>query len=188
VLAFLVIKIEYCRALHQNAIPASCPPQISNFPPVDPMNPDRIPLPREFRRIHPERYRRECIREGSSPATTKPSISSVSPAFLPGTAQYVGMAVTHSKQTTEQFLPGARIACSRALNARNSRPTIKGCTPLPNTFRAATSARDVAFLTGSASQTEIAVTHSKQTTEQFLTGARTAQYRTLNTLTNGANA
>jgi Zn-dependent protease with chaperone function len=30
------------------------------------------------------------------------------------------------------------------------------------------------FLTGSGSQTELAVTHSKQTTEKFLTGARTA--------------
>ena len=45
---------------------------------------------------------------------------------------------------------GARIAC-------------RGSRPLPP------------FLTGTASQTEIAVTHSKQTIDEFLTGARIAQ-------------
>ena len=43
-------------------------------------------------------------------AATKPSISSLAAAFLPGSAQYVEMAVTHSKQTTANFLPGSRIA------------------------------------------------------------------------------
>src|ERR1700733_15576456 len=36
------------------------------------------------------------------------------------------------------------------------------------------------FLTGSAPQTEINVTHSKQTTENFLTGSRTAIKRSSN--------
>jgi hypothetical protein len=30
--------------------------------------------------------------------------------FLPGSAQHVEIAVTHSKQSTDQFLPGSRIA------------------------------------------------------------------------------
>src|ERR1700734_4334714 len=41
--------------------------------------------------------------------------------------------------------------------------------PQPGGFDAASAP----FLTGSWSQTEFAVTHSKQTTEKFLTGART---------------
>jgi dTMP kinase len=67
-------------------------------------------------------------------------------------------------------------------------------TALNHSFRAGSSARAFAcalsrvpmnvdfepFLTGSAPQTEFAVTHSKQTTETFLTGARTAFKRTDN--------
>ena len=67
-LAFLVIKIEYRRALQRNVIPALCPP-------VDLVNPYGIPLPCEFLRIHPEQRRRECILDGSVPARTKPTIS-----------------------------------------------------------------------------------------------------------------
>jgi hypothetical protein len=45
-----------------------------------------------------------------------------SPAFLPGSAQYVECDVTHSKQTAATFLPGSRIARHRALSAHNSQP------------------------------------------------------------------
>jgi Xaa-Pro aminopeptidase len=150
VLAFRVIKIEYRRALHQDAIPAPCPPVV----PVNPYG------------IHPE-----CIREGSFSATRKRSISTrltaflpglprafsakgsvCSNTFLPGSGQYVECGVTRSKQTAAPFLPGSRIARHRALGARKS-----------------------AFLTGSGSQTELPVTHSKQTTAAFLTGSRIAR-------------
>src|ERR1700735_2110508 len=43
-------------------------------------------------------------------ATKSFPILSLQSAFLPGTSQYVECAVTHSKQTTEAFLPGTRIA------------------------------------------------------------------------------
>ena len=39
----------------------------------------------------------------------------------------------------------------------------------------------LAFLTGSGLQTEMAVTHSKQTTGTFLTGSRIARWRSRNT-------
>src|ERR1700733_393048 len=44
----------------------------------------------------------------------------------------------------------------------------------PATKRLSISSHSAPFLTGSAPQTEFAVTHSKQTTAQFLTGSRTA--------------
>src|ERR1700689_4820786 len=77
-LASVVIKIEYRRALQQGLAPPPCQALIIN-----------------------------------SRAGAEPSISSLSAAFLPGSARYVEIAVTHSKQTIATFLPGSRIACSR---------------------------------------------------------------------------
>ena len=39
--------------------------------------------------------------------------------FLPGSAQYVEIAVTHSKQTTATFLPGSRFASLAHTNSSN---------------------------------------------------------------------
>ena len=75
-LASVVIKIEYRRALHQGSVGILRQPSIHGFP-----------------------------------AAKISSISCFAAAFLPGSAQYVEMAVTHSKQTTGPFLPGSRIAC-----------------------------------------------------------------------------
>jgi dTMP kinase len=145
--------------------------------------------------------------------------------FLPGTAPQVECDVTHSKQSTASFLPGAttpqfgsrmfsrgaqcrlrqgtpfcpelRRAAARVNALRQGTalavpsvacPNEEGATQLNYSFRADSPARAVVaglnlapahiecapFLTGSARQTEIDVTHSKQTTEKFLTGARTA--------------
>ena len=118
----LVVKIKYRRTLHQDATPVPCQPQISNFPPVDPMIPCVTPLPCEFQRIHPEKRRVVAVAtEGSSLTTrkssistfrgaTEPSKSGVPAAFLTGTDLHSEIAVTHSKQTTATFLIGARIA------------------------------------------------------------------------------
>ena len=170
-LAFLVFKIEYRRALRQNGIPAPCRPISSNFPSVDPTSPDGIYA--------------ERVREESFSPKTKPSISSFAPTFLSGTAQYIETSVTHSKQTTATFLPGARTA-----HLRPGRFSGIACQParLERLFRTSqaafreTSVYSTAFLTGSASHSKTSVTHSKQTTEIFLTGSRIArgEKRTIN--------
>src|SRR6202046_1359726 len=115
--------------------------------------------------------------------------------FLPGSAQNVECDVTHSKQMVGEFLPGARIG--------QTRPRISIAKPLSNrelrllesslTHRKQTVAsrsnrelqtkpccanphipiRRAPFLTGSAPHSKFDVTHSKQSTEKILTGART---------------
>ena len=164
-----MIKIEYRRAIHQNAIPTPCQPQTSNVPPADAMIPCGIPLPREFQRIHPEERQVVAVAtEGSSSSlttrkpsistfrgATEPSKSSFPAAFLTETDLHSEIAVTHSKQTTATFLTETRIA-HFAFRMVSREP------------------RNSAFLTGSGSQTEIDVTRRKQTTKKFLTGARTA--------------
>ena len=103
--------------------------------------------------------------------------------FLPGTAQYVENDVTYSKQTTATFLTGATTACQP--NQRSSRIAHSTALASPSiTAEPSAAARPslvtrhlsptAPFLTGSASQTELPVTHSKQTTAPILTGARTA--------------
>jgi hypothetical protein len=108
------------------------------------------------------------------------------PAFLSGSGQNVECDVTYSKQTTAPFLPGAttpqfgsRIFSRGAHGGAHSASRMQ----LTHTFRVnpegihperICEGRNSAFLTGSASQTELAVTHSKQTTGTFLTGSRTA--------------
>ena len=81
-------------------------------------------------------------------------------AFLPGSAQNVECDVTSTKQTVGEFLPGARTPQfgSRMLS-RGAQCRVLG-------------EHSSAFLTGTALQTEIAVTRSKQTTASFLTGAK----------------
>ncbi len=107
--------------------------------------------------------------KGTFPATTKPSISCLAAAFLSGTARYIEMAVTRSKQTIATSLPGARTACQPACQDRFSRAA-------QSAFREG-SLCSTAFLTGSASHSKTAVTRSKQTTGTFLTGSRIARGR-----------
>ena len=94
------------------------------------------------------------------------------PAFLPGSGKHVECDVTYTKQTTAPFLPGATTAhiASRMVQ-RDAQFGSRMFSP--GAQCRALGARNSPFLTGSASQTELAVTHSKQTTGTFLTGART---------------
>src|ERR1700685_1375729 len=69
---------------------------------------------------------------------------------------------TYGKQTTKPCLTETRIDTRHSEFSSHFVPQSRG-------FNAASAP----FLTGSGSQTEIDVTHSKQTTEKFLTGART---------------
>jgi hypothetical protein len=119
-------------------------------------------------------------------------------AFLPGSAQNVENDVTHSKQTTELFLPGAttsqyspRTSIATPLSNRELRLLKSELTHRKQTIasrsnrelstngrrnnsRSPLTTRHWSFLTGSAPQTELAVTNSKQTTGTLLTGSRTA--------------
>src|SRR5271154_6714140 len=120
-------------------------------------------------------------------------------AFLPGSGLRVECDVTYSKQTTAPFLPGSRIARCHArssiANALSNRElqllelTLthrkQTIAPRPNrelsTNRCRANSHSVmpilTFLTGSGSQTEFVVTHSKQTTATFLPGSRIVSRR-----------
>jgi hypothetical protein len=186
VLPSLVIKIEYCRTLHRgpkepdrrgslSCLPASC-------------------TPRRADKASTSRF----------PVTKSPSISCYAPAFLPGSGKYVECDVTHSKQTTATFLPGSRIASRGSRQGTASAVPSLVCHDEEKSFRAGSLARaftcalacpgefpaglpralfaggsvcSTPFLTETASHSEMAVTHSKQTIATFLTGARIAHLR-----------
>jgi hypothetical protein len=77
--------------------------------------------------------------------------------LLPGSAQNVECDVTSTKQTTEDFLPGATTH-SRTFRV-SSKFATQSCAPAPH----------VSLLTGTGSQSKLALTHTKQTPAQFLT-------------------
>jgi hypothetical protein len=91
-------------------------------------------------------------------------------AFLPGSAQQVECAVTHSKQSTATFLPGSRIASKHRTFSTPAPQKLAWVKPrnryLTQGFNT--------FLTETALHSKTAVTHSKQSTGTFLTGARIA--------------
>jgi hypothetical protein len=91
-------------------------------------------------------------------------------AFLPGSAQQVEFAVTHSKQSTAAFLPGSRIAFWRTIT---STQTTQKLGRMKLRKRCVTRGLNT-FLTETALHSKTAVTHSKQSAGTFLTGARTA--------------
>jgi len=168
-----VIKIEYRRTLHQGSVGIVCQLSIPSFLVTN--KPSTSSLPAAFLPGLPRAF------------FAKGSICSS--AFLPGSAQQVKCDVTRSKQTTGPFLPGATTA-PRWLRQGTALavPSLVSSIEFHCSFRAGSPARAFActldpapatvyfspFLTGSASQTEMAVTHSKQTTETFLTGSRIA--------------
>jgi hypothetical protein len=126
--------------------------------------------------------------------TTSVTVSALCAAFRPfltGSGSQTEFAVTHSKQSTGEFLTGARTAIKvftirqlrrpklARVNLRN-RYDVRGFnTSLPGLPRAVFAKGSVCldtFLPGSAQQVEIAVTHSKQTTATFLPGSRFASW------------
>jgi hypothetical protein len=138
-----VVKIKYRRVLHQDLVPAPCPPLLSGTsattkPPIS-----------SFPAALLSGLRRALFCTRHSPLTTRHCST-----FLPGSGKYVECDVTYSKQTTATFLPGATTTYQRS-TFRDGFLWSRG------------------FLTGSDSQTEFDVTCSKQTLEKILTGART---------------
>jgi hypothetical protein len=94
--------------------------------------------------------------------------------FLTGSAPQTEFAVTHSKQSIERFLTGARTAI-RVFKIRQLRAqkfTRRGGLAPINLRSRARLANFCTFLTETALQTEFAVTHSKQSTDAFLTETR----------------
>ena len=118
---------------------------------------------------------RFCLDEISTPLS---SVGAREPSFLPGATT----AQCRLGQGTALAVPS--LVCPG--EARYTQPNYSFCADSP--ARAVVSGLNLApahierapFLTGSASQTEFAATHSKQTTEKFLTGARTAFKQTEN--------
>ena len=129
----------------------------------------------------------------SNSRTTIPSPTAKS--FLPGSAQNVERYVTHSKQTLGEFLPGATTrqcrartslaipSSNRELRLLESSLTHRKQTVASRSNRELSTKpccanphipiRRAPFLTGSASHSKFDVTHSKQSPEKILTGART---------------
>ena len=90
--------------------------------------------------------------------------------FLPGSVLRVEMAVTRSKQSTATFLSGSRIAFWRTFI---STPTTQKLARVKLRKRCVTRGFNT-VLTETALHSKTAVTHSKQSTGTFLTGARIA--------------
>jgi hypothetical protein len=196
-----VVKIKYCRTLHQDVTPVPCP----------------IFLPISLAAKEPS--------ISSFPGATEPSTSSFLCTFLSGSAQYVENDVIHSKQTLGKILPRATtpqmfdalpeestplnysfraaslariFGCGRSEESTTATHSLRAVSPaqafmffrplessmpLTHTFRVNPQGihpericqeQIAPFLTGSAPQTELAVTHSKETTAPFLTGSKTA--------------
>ena len=172
-LASVVIKIEYRRVLHQGSVGTLRRRTIPSFPATKKSSFSSFPA--TFLPGLP----RACFAKGSI----------CSSAFLPGSAQQVKCYVTHSKQTTGPFLPGATTA-PRGFRQGTALavPSLVSSIEFHCSFRAGSPARAFActldpapatvdfspFLTGFGLRTEMAVTHSKQTTGAFLTGSRIA--------------
>jgi hypothetical protein len=102
--------------------------------------------------------------------------------FLTETDSHLEIVVTRSKQRIGPFLTGTRIGHQSIQNLTNLPPGMSAAGRRSRSLFCPSTALIFIgfyeefrpFLTGSAPQTEIDVTLSKQTTEKFLTGARTA--------------
>jgi hypothetical protein len=90
--------------------------------------------------------------------------------FLTGSALQTEFAVTHSKQTTQEFLTGARTHIRIFEILQISAQNLAALDPQSH----AGFVNFTALLPGSAQKVESDVTYSKQMTDKFLPGARTA--------------
>jgi hypothetical protein len=173
VLAFRVIKIEYRRVLQQDAIPASRPPFLL---------PSFRPIVRETASVH-SHLSRSSIRASFCPcpaphpvrpATTKSPISISAPAFLPGSVQNVECDVNHSKQTTEEFLPGTTTAPRGLRQGTASCPEFRRVCPEPQRATAPESEPLNGFRQGTALAVPSLVCPNEGTATQFHSSFRAA--------------
>jgi hypothetical protein len=115
----------------------------------------------------------------SSTTLTGSAIRDVFLTFLTGSAPQTELAVTHSKQTTETFLTGARTAFRRNTISTPQTQKLARVKQLAcrGVLKRYVTHGFNTFLTETASQTELAVIYRKQTTAHFLTETRIAHYR-----------
>src|SRR3984957_15539204 len=126
-----------------------------------------IPRPPVLGLVGPQLARRGGVAALSLGTLTQHSVRNSQPIIdrfckvvtplLPGSAQNIECDVTSTKQTTEDFLPGATTH-SRTFRV-SSKFATQSCAPTPH----------VSLLTETASHSEPALTRSKQTTAQSLT-------------------
>jgi hypothetical protein len=119
-------------ALPSALLPASRQPSGSNISPPTPIKTAELNRQtRVFRNAVTHRKQRVAARsnrqkikfcETGNSASASLTVSAFCDAFfafLPGSAQYVKIAVTHSKQSTATFLPGSGIACKAPRKSSN---------------------------------------------------------------------
>jgi dTMP kinase len=132
-----------------------------------------IPLYPDLRRVHPELRRAPFFSRLDSRSVHSRAVShSANCTKLNRQTPELERFVTRTKQTPA---------------LRSNRQNFHFCLTKNLVVADARIEKFNAFLTGSAPQTEFAVTHSKQTTETFLTGARTAIRRTENEFPHSAH-
>jgi hypothetical protein len=184
VLASVVIKIEYRRTLHQGSAGILRQPSFPSVPATKILSASSLPaafLPGSGKYVEcdvtPSKQTTATFLPGATTALRRlrqdtascPELRRVYPELrgaavpsLVSSIQFHGSLRTgrHGFCVNPDGIHPERICEGRAL----------ACTHDP----AAATVDFRPFLTGSASRTELAVTHSKQTTAPFLTGARTA--------------
>ena len=168
----LVVKIEFCRALHRgskepirpgslSSLPSACTPRRADRSPISGFLALKIPSVSTFSaafltetRIAP-RGLRQCT------ALAVPSLVCLD--------EETGIQLDHSFRAASS----ARASCYGLSSGATNVNFGPFPTSVPGPFFVANSVCPRPFLTGSAPQTELTVTHSKQTLEKILTGART---------------
>ena len=190
-----MIKIEYCRVLHRVSKEPSRPSSLSCLPAKDEALSSRFPVKRKTSiSTFPAAFLTEtalhseiAVTHSKQTGGTFLTETRIAPLGLrQGAAFYpeprraaVPLPVCPDEKRSIQLNYSSRAAssarasgCALSTGATNGNfgPLLTG---LPRAFFATDSVCPRPFLTGSASQTESPVTHSKQTTAPFLTGART---------------
>jgi hypothetical protein len=204
-LASLVIKIEYCRTLHRGSKEPSRPGSPSCPPATEKAPTSRFPATKcasiscHAPAFLPGSGKYECGVTHSKQKTARflPGSRIASHGSRQGTAFYpelrraaVPSLVCHDEEKSfragrhgfrvnpdgihpEQICEGRDFTCALACPGE-----FPAC--LPRAFFVKGSVCSIPFLTETASHSEMAVTHSKQTTATFLAGSRIAQLAILN--------
>jgi hypothetical protein len=165
-----VIKMEYRRALHQNAIPTSRQPVIPSFPAQK--KPSISSFPTAFLPGSAQYVESDVTHSKQTTATFLPGSRIASHGLRQGTALAVPSLVCPGEEGAihYSFRAGSPArAFARTLDPDTATVDFSSFLPGATTEQChAPGTLNSAFLTGSDTQTEFDVTHSKQTTKKFL--------------------